>query len=97
MNTRLFKQNLPLFLFVIFGCRDLIAQNQVTKDSLTRELQEIIVTTKQPVTKLIGSTLISIIPGSNLADLGTALDVLAQLPMIKVEDNMVNVIGKSNI
>ena len=73
------------------------AQNTEATDSLTRELQEIIVTAKQPATKLIGSTLVSTIPGSNLADLGNALDVLAQLPMIKVEDNAVSVIGKSNI
>ena len=39
----------------------------------------------------------STIPGTNLADLGTALDVLAQLPMIKVQDNVVSVIGKNNI
>ncbi len=73
------------------------AQNQQATDSLTRELQEVVVTAKQPATKLVGSTLVSTIPGSNLANLGTALDVLAQLPMIKVTDNSVSVIGKSNI
>ena len=73
------------------------AQNQEATDSLTHELQEIVVTAKQPATKLVGSTLVSTIPGTNLADLGTALDVLAQLPMIKVEDNAVSVIGKNNI
>lgn len=73
------------------------AQNVEASDSLTRELQEIVVTAKQPATKLVGSTLVSTIPGTNLADLGNALDVLAQLPMIKVQDNAVSVIGKSNI
>ena len=73
------------------------AQNVEASDSLTRELQEVVGTAKQPATKLVGSTLVSTIPGSNLADLGNALDVLAQLPMIKVEDNAVSVIGKSNI
>lgn len=73
------------------------AQNQEATDSLTHELQEIVVTAKQPATKLVGSTLVSTIPGTNLADLGTALDVLAQLPMIKVEDNAVSVIGRNNI
>lgn len=73
------------------------AQNQEVTDSLTHELQEIVVTAKQPATKLVGSTLVSTIPGTNLADLGTALDVLAQLPMIKVEDNTVSVIGRNNI
>lgn len=73
------------------------AQNQEATDSLARELQEVIVTARQPATKLVGSTLVSTIPGTNLADLGTALDVLAQLPMLKVTDNSVSVIGKSNI
>ena len=73
------------------------AQNQEATDSLTHELQEVIVTAKQPATKLVGSTLVSTIQGTNLADLGTALDALAQLPMIKVEDNAVSVIGKNNI
>lgn len=73
------------------------AQHQETTDSLTRELQEVVVTAKQPATKLVGSTLVTTIPGSNLADLGNALDVLAQLPMIKVEDNAVSIIGRSNI
>lgn len=73
------------------------AQNQEATDSLTRQLQEVVVTAKQPATKLVGSTLVSTIPGTNLADLGTALDVLAQLPMIKVDDATVSVIGKSNI
>ena len=84
-----------LTVFFIFECG--YAQNREATDSLTHELQEVIVTAKQPATKLVGSTLVSTIPGSNLAELGTALDVLAQLPMIKVTDNTVSVIGKSNI
>ena len=84
-----------LTVFFIFECG--YAQSQEATDSLTHELQEVIVTAKQPATKLVGSTLVSTIPGSNLAELGTALDVLAQLPMIKVTDNTVSVIGKSNI
>lgn len=66
-------------------------------DSIIHELQEVIVAAKQPATKLVGSTLVTSIPGTNLADIGNALDVLAQLPMIKVEDDKVNVIGKNNI
>lgn len=73
------------------------AQNKESADSLTCELQEVVVSAKQPATKLVGSTLVSTIPGTNLADLGTALDVLDQLPMIKVQDNVVSVIGKNNI
>lgn len=87
---------LPLLsaILIIENC---FAKNQETADSLSRELQEVIVTAKQPATKLVGSTLVTTVPGSNLAELGTALDVLAQLPMIRVEDNTVSVIGKSKI
>lgn len=73
------------------------AQNQEMADSLSRELQEVIVEARQPTTKLVGTTLVTTIPGSNLEHLGTALDVLAQLPMLKVQDNNVTVIGKSSI
>ena len=93
MNTRLFI--VILTAVIISGTGQ--AQNQEASDSLSRELQEVVVTAKQPATKLVGSTLVSTIPGTNLARLGNALDVLAQLPMIKVEDNTVSVIGKSNI
>lgn len=93
MKAKILISTLTAFLIVGNGH----AQNQEATDSLTRELQEVIVTARQPATKLIGSTLVSTIPGTNLADLGTALEVLAQLPMIKVTDNSVSVIGKSNI
>ena len=93
MKTKITLSILTLILIVGSGH----AQNFEATDSMTRELQEVVVTAKQPATKLVGSTLVSTIPGSNLADLGNALDVLAQLPMIKVEDNVVSVIGKSNI
>lgn len=93
MKAKILIPTLTAFLIVGNGH----AQNQEATDSLARELQEVIVTARQPATKLIGSTLVSTIPGTHLADLGTALDVLAQLPMIKVTDNSVSVIGKSNI
>lgn len=93
MKAKILIPTLTAFLVVGNGH----AQNQEATDSLARELQEVIVTAKQPATKLIGSTLVSTISGTNLADLGTALDVLAQLPMLKVTDNSVSVIGKSNI
>ena len=73
------------------------AQQEVATDSLTRQLEEVVVTARQPATRLAGTTLVSTIAGSNLANLGNALDVLAQLPMICVEDNAVSVTGKSNL
>ncbi|MDE7125756.1 MAG: hypothetical protein K2O12_04680, partial [Muribaculaceae bacterium] len=83
-------------MYTLVAVINLNAQQEAS-DSLTRELQEIIVTAKQPATRLVGTSLVSTIAGSNLADLGNALDVLAQLPMINVQDNAVNVIGRSNI
>lgn len=65
------------------------------KESLN--LQEVVIAAKQPATTLVGTTLVTTIPGSNLADLGNALDVLNQLPLIKVEGDVVNVMGKNNI
>ena len=91
------SKQLFLSLTVIFSATAVSAQSIEVTDSLTQQLQEVVVTAKQPATKLVGSTLVSTITGSNLANIGTALDVLAQLPMIKVEDNAVSVIGKSNI
>ena len=91
------SKHLFLSLTVIFSATAVSAQSIEVTDSLTQQLQEVVVTAKQPATKLVGSTLVSTITGSNLANIGTALDVLAQLPMIKVQDNSVSVIGKSNI
>ena len=93
MNTKF----LVTILISVLAGQMAAAQNQEPTDSLTLQLQEVVVKANQPATKLVGSTLVSTIPGSNLADLGNALDVLAQLPMIKVEDNAVSVIGKNNI
>ena len=93
MNAKIFITILSMAI----GGGECLPQGVEVTDSLTRELQEVVVTAKQPATKLVGSTLVSTIPGSNLADLGNALDVLAQIPMIKVQDNSVSVIGKSDI
>lgn len=81
----------------ILAAATVSAQNQEPSDSLTRQLQEVVVTARQPATKLVGTTLVTTIAGSNLTDVGNALDVLAQLPMITVQDNTVGVVGKSDI
>ena len=72
------------------------AQTATPQDSLINELQEVVVTARQPATKLVGSTLVSVIPGTPLQNLGTALDVLAQLPMITVDNTTVGIIGKGS-
>lgn len=86
-----------LILYCCLHAASVWGQSVEPTDSIIHELQEVIVTAKQPATKLVGSTLVTTIPGSNLADIGNALDVLAQLPMIKVENNKVCVIGKNSI
>lgn len=73
------------------------AQTANETDSLSLNLQEIVVMARQPATKLEGSTLVTTIPGSSLQNLGNALDVLAQLPMIKVDNGAVSIIGRQNI
>lgn len=85
----------PISLFA--GCISLSAQTQETTDSLHHVLQEAVVTAKRPVTRLSGTSLVSTIAGSSLSHLGTALDVLAQLPMITVTaDNTVSITGKGS-
>ena len=84
-----------LLVFLSFG--NAFARSPEATDSLTRELHEIVVTANNNVTKLVGTTLVSTIPGTNLAQLGTALDVLEQLPMIKITDSAVGVVSKNNI
>ena len=88
---------ISLMLCMFLHVTSVWGQSVEPTDSIIHELQEIIVTAKQPATKLVGSMLVTTIPGSNLAYIGNALDVLAQLPMIKVEDNTVSIIGKNNI
>lgn len=93
MNAKSFI-TLSLMIFISGIC---IAHTGEITDSLIHELSEVVVTANQPATKLVGSTFVSTIPGTNLAYLGNALDVLAQLPMIKIQDNTVSIIGKNNI
>lgn len=76
------SKSLSLVVLILSVCTPLHAQETVPKDSLVYELQEIVVKSKQPATKLVGSTLVSTIAGSNLQNAGNALDVLQQLPML---------------
>ncbi len=74
-----------------------MAQNVQPADSVARQLPEVVITSEMPVTRLEGSTLVSTIAGSVLRDAGNALDVLAQLPMITVNDKSVEITGRSNV
>lgn len=82
-------------LFMLATICSITVYGQTTPtDSLTRILEEVVVSAQQPATKLVGNTLVSTIPGTSLQNLGTCLDVLAQLPMITVTDDAVSVVGK---
>lgn len=93
MNIRKFITSAALAALCFYSH----AQDAAPSDSLSRELQEVVVSARQPATRLVGSTLVSTIAGSNLQHVGTALDVLAQLPMIQVHDDAVSVTGRTNI
>lgn len=84
------------FIFVAFVIVAAAGAAQEGVDSLERELQEIVVRANRPETRLSGSTLITQVEGSPLAKLGSALDVLAQLPMLAVSDGSVAVTGKGS-
>ncbi len=90
------QKNISFILMLILSAVEIYAEQTEQTDSLARELQEVLVTSNQSVTKLVGTTLVSTIVGTDLQNLGTALDVLSQLPMIKVSDNVVSVIGKGS-
>lgn len=92
-------RNVFILLFVFLASVSVHGQeNSDTRsnkaDSIANRLREVVVSGRQPVTKSAGASLISTIPGSVLQHVGTALDVLEQLPLLKVEDGAVHVIGR---
>lgn len=72
------------------------SQTKNATDSLSLELQEIVIKAQQPATRLEGSSLVTSVAGSKLQNLGNALDVLAQLPLINVNDGSVSITGRRN-
>lgn len=92
------KQKIITLLYVAVCINNtLAAQSTERPDSTAKALQEVVITARQPATRLEGNTLVSTITGSALKDAGSALDVLAQLPLITVKDNSVEIYGKSNL
>lgn len=89
-------QRIILLLSCAAATAAISAQNTAAADSLVKELREVVATAHQPATKLEGTTLVTSIAGSTLQEIGTALDVLAQLPMINVADDAVTIIGKGS-
>lgn len=83
-----------ILILLLCACTTICVKAQESKDSLVHQLQEVVVTNNNPVTKLHGTSLFSTIAGSPLQALGTCIDVLRQLPMIQIDDKNVSVIGK---
>ena len=83
-----------ILILLLCACTTICVKAQESKDSLVHQLQEVVVTNNNPVTKLHGTSLVSTIAGSPLQALGTCIDVLRQLPMIQIDDKNVSVIGK---
>ena len=94
------KVILPFILILSVAFTARAQQPSVTptqpSDSLVRELGEVVVTARDQSTRLVGNSLVSTIAGTPLAELGNALDVLSQLPMIKVSDDEVSIHGKGS-
>ncbi|MDE6715595.1 MAG: TonB-dependent receptor, partial [Muribaculaceae bacterium] len=91
------NKQILISIFVTLTCVNIVrAQLPEQSDSLVNELQEIVVKANNPVTKLVGNSLVSTVAGSPLQNLGNCLDVLGQLPLISIHDDAVEVMGKGN-
>ena len=62
------KRFIIIIVLICASTSSIIAQAQTDEstDSLSKELQEVIVTANQPATKLVGTTLVTTIPGTHL-------------------------------
>ena len=87
-------RNITLSMVLLAAATTASAQQSEAADSLTTELQEVVVTAGQPSTRLEGTTLVTTITGTPLQSLGSVLDVLPRLPLITVNDDAVSVTGR---
>lgn len=85
-----------LLLAVLIPVQEARSQETASRDSLQQTLQEAVVSADSPAIRLEGSTLVATIAGSPLQQLGNALDVLSQLPLISVTDDAITVTGKGS-
>ena len=85
---------MPLLTLLLIACAGPLQQPCETSDSLSKKLNEITVTAERPGMKLEGSTIVTTISGTHYEKLGSILDVLAQMPMITVNDREITVSGK---
>ena len=63
-------------------------------DSLTHELNEVVVTASAPAYKLTKGGVMSKISGTPLSNAGTCFDVLALMPGVRSDDGNIEILGK---
>lgn len=67
-------RNITLSMVLLAAATTASAQQSEAADSLTTELQEVVVTAGHPSTRLEGTTLVTTITGTPLQNLGSVLD-----------------------
>lgn len=85
---------MPLLTLLLIACAGPSQQPCETSDSLSKKLNEITVTAERPGMRLEGSTIVTTIAGTHYEKFGSVLDVLAQMPMITLNDREITVSGK---
>ncbi len=93
-------KRLILFSMVCLMATLTQAQNEasVGNDSVAWEkmLQEISVTGHRHMVRMKGNTLVAQVSNTELANLGTANDVLSRLPFINMDGDQISIVGKGN-
>lgn len=72
------------------------ASEAAAPDSLNRRLEEIVVNAQAPATRVEGSSLVTIVPGTPLEKTGSLMDLLARLPLVTINDQTITVTGKGS-
>ncbi len=72
------------------------ATDSVKSDTVDRKLQlnEVVVTARQPSYKLTKGGVRTTVAGTELSDAGTGFDVLSMLPGVRADEGRIEVIGK---
>lgn len=91
------KQNI-LFLMICLIPFAAQAQSVSTEETdsvaLEKMLNEVSVTGHRHIVRIQGNTLVAQVASTELANLGTANDVLSRLPFINIDGNEINIVGK---
>lgn len=82
------------FLTIIAAFGFMAGLSRELPDSVAIRLDDVLVTPDQSVSRWEGTTLVSSIAGTPLARSGNAVDVLAQLPLTRVDDEGISIQGR---